>query len=212
MANRFVALLCFVPFVLFQSNSCRNNEQLLLEELLPSVDQTSGTASSTDVPSWSIGDKWTYETQFDVSQLIAQANVSASLNTLTGDTVYEIDDIFFINVDGVLTLAYKMLIEGDFSSGNSGATLETVMDVLTSIILAKTLFVFEILQSSIRNLNWTLTLHHSILASYLKTRHNLVRHVLRPTKGKIRFSNEDGRSMVHAIYVGHQCKRFIRLF
>ena len=52
--------------------------------------------------------------------------MSASLNTLTGDTVYEIDDIFFINVDGVQTLAYKMLIEGEFSSGNGGATLEGV--------------------------------------------------------------------------------------
>ena len=96
-----------------------------LEELNP-VEQTSGTASSTDVDSWRIGDKWTYETQFDVAQLIAQANVSASLNTLTGDTIYEIEDIFFINVDGVQTLAYKMRIEGSFSSGNSGATLEGV--------------------------------------------------------------------------------------
>ncbi|MGB1633360.1 MAG: CARDB domain-containing protein, partial [Candidatus Poseidoniaceae archaeon] len=78
------------------------------------------------MPSWRIGDKWTYETLFDVAQLIAQANVSASLNTLTGDTVYEIEDIFFINVDGVQTLAYKMRIEGEFSSGNGGATLEGV--------------------------------------------------------------------------------------
>ncbi len=96
-----------------------------LEEL-NSVEQTSKTTSSTDVPSWRIGDKWTYETQFDVAQLIAQANVSASLNTLTGDTIYEIDDIFFITIDGVQTLAYKMVIDGSFSSGNGGATLEGV--------------------------------------------------------------------------------------
>ena len=45
-----------------------------------------------DVPTWRIGDKWVYETQFDVAQLIQQANVSASLNTLTGDTTMEVVD------------------------------------------------------------------------------------------------------------------------
>ena len=130
MANRFLTLL--VLFLLAGSSTVHlvNNDNTTLS-LLPSVDQSSGTPSSTDVPSWRIGDKWTYETQFDVSQLLAQANVSASLNTLTGDTVYEIDDIFFITIDGVQTLAYKMLIQGDFSSGNSGATLEGVSGRLT---------------------------------------------------------------------------------
>ena len=79
-----------------------------------------------DVPTWRIGDKYTYETQFDVQQLIQQANVSASLNTLTGDTVYQVTDVFFINVNNIQTLAYKMEISGSFTSGNSGATLEGV--------------------------------------------------------------------------------------
>ena len=35
-----------------------------------------------DVPSWRIGDKWVYETLFDVATLIQQANVSASLNII----------------------------------------------------------------------------------------------------------------------------------
>ena len=91
------------------------------EELIESSSKSTTTA---EIASWRIGDKWTYETQFDVAQLIAQANVSASLNTLTGDTVYEVEDIFFITIDGVQTLAYKLKIEGDFSSGNGGATLE----------------------------------------------------------------------------------------
>lgn len=87
----------------------------------------SGTLNGwPDVPTWRIGDKYTYETQFDVQQLIQQANVAASLNTLTGDTVYEVKDIFFINVNNVQTLAYRMEIDGDFTSGNSGATLEGV--------------------------------------------------------------------------------------
>ena len=125
MANRFPALL--VLFLLaFTSMTHLISNDLNSLESVHFVERTSSSTGSTDVPGWRIGDKWTYETQFDVAQLIAQANVSASLNTLTGDTVYEIDDIFFISVDGIQTLAYKMNIEGSFSSGNGGATLEGV--------------------------------------------------------------------------------------
>ena len=77
-----------------------------------------------DVPTWRIGDKWVYETQFDVAQLIQQANVSASLNTLTGDTTMEVVDIRFEDIQGVQTLVYEVEIEGEFTSGNSGATLQ----------------------------------------------------------------------------------------
>ena len=90
----------------------------------PTQQHSEGVSSVVDVPNWRIGDEWVYETQFDVAQLIAQANISASLNTLTGDTVYEVEDIFFITVDGIQTLAYKMKIEGAFTSGNNGATLD----------------------------------------------------------------------------------------
>lgn len=90
----------------------------------PTQQHSEGVNSVVDVPNWRIGDEWVYETQFDVAQLIAQANISASLNTLTGDTVYEVEDIFFITVDGIQTLAYKMKIEGAFTSGNNGATLD----------------------------------------------------------------------------------------
>ena len=77
-----------------------------------------------DVPTWRIGDKWVYETQFDVAQLIQQANVSASLNTLTGDTTMEVVDIRFETIQGTQTLVYELDVEGEFTSGNSGATLE----------------------------------------------------------------------------------------
>ncbi|MAR94154.1 MAG: hypothetical protein CMA45_03660 [Euryarchaeota archaeon] len=101
------------------------------DELKENNIQSSGTLNGwPDVPTWRIGDKYTYETQFDVQQLIQQANVSASLNTLTGDTVYEVVDILFITIDGVQTLAYKMDVEGDFTSGSSGATLEGVSGTL----------------------------------------------------------------------------------
>ena len=125
MANRFPAMLVLFLLTCTSMIHFVHDDVNALEDL-NSVEQSSGTASSTDTPSWRIGDKWTYETQFDVAQLIAQANVSASLNTLTGDTVYEIEDIFFISVDGIQTLSYKMKIEGAFSSGNSGANLEGV--------------------------------------------------------------------------------------
>ena len=92
----------------------------------PTPQRSQGANGVVDVPSWRIGDEWVYETRFDVAQLLAQANVSASLNTLTGDTDYEIEDMFFITVNGIQTLAYKMKIEGEFTSGNSGATLEGI--------------------------------------------------------------------------------------
>ena len=113
--------------ILFIAPLASLNDAEETEKLTDTIVSESGTLNGwPDVPTWRIGDKYTYETQFDVQQLIQQANVAASLNTLTGDTVYEITDIFFISVDNIQTLVYKMEIEGDFSSGNSGATLEGV--------------------------------------------------------------------------------------
>ncbi|MGB1485306.1 MAG: PKD domain-containing protein [Poseidonia sp.] len=92
------------------------------------VEHRSQSASgAVDVPTYRVGDKWVYETKFDVAQLLAQANVSASLNTLTGDTVNEVTDIFYETDDnGDTILAYEIEISGSFTSGNSGATLEGV--------------------------------------------------------------------------------------
>jgi hypothetical protein len=86
-----------------------------------------GAVGIVDVPSYRINDKWVYETQFDVAQLLAQANVSASLNTLTGDTSNTVTDIVYAtDENGDTVLAYEIEISGSFSSGNSGATLEGV--------------------------------------------------------------------------------------
>ena len=90
------------------------------------VQSAEGWNKEIDVPTWRIGDEWVYETKFDVAQLIAQANVSASLNTLTGDTTYTVEDILFVTLNGTQTLVYKLVIDGDFTSGNNGATLEGV--------------------------------------------------------------------------------------
>ena len=61
----------------------------------PTQQRSGGANEVVDVPNWRIGDEWVYETQFDVAQLIAQANVSAQLNTLTGDTTNEVTDITY---------------------------------------------------------------------------------------------------------------------
>jgi hypothetical protein len=122
MANRATAV--FVLFMLMTTSMMALSKDAFILEDEEIIESSSKSTTTAEIASWRIGDKWTYETQFDVAQLIAQANVSASLNTLTGDTVYEVEDIFFITIDGVQTLAYKLKIEGDFSSGNGGATLE----------------------------------------------------------------------------------------
>ena len=89
--------------------------------------RSQGVSGAVDVPNYRIGDEWVYETKFDVSQLLAQANVSASLNALTGDTVNEVTDIFYAtDNNGDTVLAYEVEISGSFTSGNSGATLEGV--------------------------------------------------------------------------------------
>ena len=101
--------------------------------------RTQGVNGVVDVPTYRVGDKWVYETKFDVAQLLVQANVSASLNTLTGDTVNEVTDIFYeTDTNGDTVLAYEIEISGSFTSGNSGATLKVSPDASTSIMTALT--------------------------------------------------------------------------
>ena len=79
----------------------------------------SNTGDVFDVPDWRIGDKWVYETGFDVNQLIAQANVTASIDTLVGDTTTLVQDITFIDIEGVQTLVYIVNISGFFETGSN---------------------------------------------------------------------------------------------
>ena len=102
-------------------------ESSILHDKTSSEQRTQGVNGVVDVPTYRVGDKWVYETKFDVAQLLVQANVSASLNTLTGDTVNEVTDIFYeTDTNGDTVLAYEIEISGSFTSGNSGATLEGV--------------------------------------------------------------------------------------
>ena len=73
-------------------------------------------ANVKDVPTWRIGDSWVYETKFDVAGLIQSANVSASIQTLTGDTTMEVTDIMFETILGVQEFQQQsyLLFEGIF--------------------------------------------------------------------------------------------------
>jgi hypothetical protein len=92
------------------------------------IQSAEGWDKDIDVPTWRIDDEWVYETKFDVAQLIAQANVSATLNTLTGDTAYTVDDILFTTVNGTQTLAYALDISGEFNSATSSDPCGAVLD------------------------------------------------------------------------------------
>ena len=124
--NRFGPVVFGLIFLMLAAplTSMVSHHSTALEE--SEIQFAEGWNKDIDVPTWRIGDEWVYETKFDVAQLIAQANVSASLNTLTGDTTYTVEDILFITENGTQTLAYVLKLDGDFSSGNSGATLEGV--------------------------------------------------------------------------------------
>lgn len=115
-----VALFAIIFLAPFSMLLDENNQQL--DDSIQS--HVGDIITAPDVPNYRLGDEWTYDTLFDVAGLIAQANVSASINTLTGETDYEITDIKFMMIDGVQTLVYETTISGDFTSGNSGATLE----------------------------------------------------------------------------------------
>ena len=108
--QRCLAILLISIMFIAPLTSLNDSKQDRLSDT-PTISESGTLNGWPDVPTWRIGDKYTYETQFDVQQLIQQANVAASLNTLTGDTVYEVTDIFFINVNNIQTLAYKMEIE-----------------------------------------------------------------------------------------------------
>ena len=93
----------------------------MIDELEEKNIKFSGSNSNDvfDVPNWRIGDKWVYETGFDVNELIAQANVSASIDTLTGDTTVEVVNITFMMIEGVQTLVYIVDVSGDFQTGSN---------------------------------------------------------------------------------------------
>ncbi|MGY8701131.1 MAG: hypothetical protein ACKVHH_00310, partial [Candidatus Poseidoniales archaeon] len=111
-ALSLMLLLFFTPFSQLNLNGIEDD----------SKEFTSGGALAfvNDVPNWQIDDKWVYETQFDVTGLLSQVTVPASVSTLTGDTTERVIDITFQELDdGTQHLVYLVKSEGDYTSGNN---------------------------------------------------------------------------------------------
>jgi len=90
---------------------------------------SSGSVAVDEVPTWRVGDEWVYDTGFDVATLIANSGVSASVSTLSGDTTMEIESIGLEPMNdpaGTNVVAYTQTIEGDFTSGNWGASFNGI--------------------------------------------------------------------------------------
>ena len=70
----FAVILISIMFIAPLGNLNDSNKTETLADITTSE---SGTLNGwPDVPTWRIGDKYTYETQFDVQQLIQQDNVA----------------------------------------------------------------------------------------------------------------------------------------
>jgi hypothetical protein len=82
--------------------------------------RTSGTV--VDVPSWRIGDRWTYAGEFDVAQLIASGGVNANVGLLTGTLNRNVQDIITMSIENRSTLVYEVRSVGTF--GANGVQLD----------------------------------------------------------------------------------------
>ncbi|MEK9730383.1 MAG: CARDB domain-containing protein [Candidatus Poseidoniales archaeon] len=129
MNRRAVSLILLFIFVLPSLALFVEHEQRATLNIV-SFKAGRSTNSVVDVPNYRVGDTWVYDTDFDVSSLVQQSGVSASINTLDGDTTREVNAIGFVDVDGTQTLVYEILISGDFTSGASGATLDAISGTL----------------------------------------------------------------------------------
>ena len=123
MDRRLVSLFLLFVFLQPIALNLLEPEHRLRSDESPSESGRS-TTSVVDIPNYRIGDTWVYDTDFDVSSLVQQSGVSASINTLDGDTTREVNNIGFVDIDGTQTLIYEILISGDFTSGTNGATLD----------------------------------------------------------------------------------------
>ena len=78
---------------------------------------------SEDIPTWRKGDVWTYETTFDATQFFTGFTDISSGQVITrGDTKYNVSR----NQNYEETRHYSLEIQGSFTTGNSGATIEGV--------------------------------------------------------------------------------------
>ena len=127
-----VLLPLFVLALLLGTTASYAINELALDTRIE-AQPSSGGSSVVDVPTYRVGDEWVYETQFDIAQLLAQANVSATLNDITGDTTNSVTDIgYATDTDGQTVLAYTVNIDGAFTSAgptSGGGTTRCGADI-----------------------------------------------------------------------------------
>jgi len=76
------------------------------------------SGSIVDVPSWRIGDRWTYDGEFDVAQLIASGGVNAQVGMLSGTLNRQVEDIVTMTIENRSTLVYEVRSTGTFGANN----------------------------------------------------------------------------------------------
>ena len=80
------------------------------------VSSSKSSGGDVDVPSWRIGDKWTYDGFMDVGTLLTDNGVSSNIQTITGEMEMEVKDILTMTVENQSTLVYKVEYEGLFEA------------------------------------------------------------------------------------------------
>ncbi len=81
-----------------------------------------GSGGDVDVPSWRIGDEWSYDGFMDVGTLLSDNNVQSNIQTITGPFDMEVLDIFTMTVDNQSTLVYEVEYDGLFEA--NGVSLD----------------------------------------------------------------------------------------
>ena len=81
-----------------------------------------GSGGDVDVPSWRIGDEWSYDGFMDVGTLLSSNGVASNIQTITGPFDMEILDIFTMTVDNQSTLVYEVEYDGLFEA--NGVSLD----------------------------------------------------------------------------------------
>ena len=72
------------------------------------LSSSKSSGGDVDVPSWRIGDKWTYDGLMNVGTLLSSNGVASNIQTITGEMDMEVKDILTMAVENGSTLVYKV--------------------------------------------------------------------------------------------------------
>lgn len=88
-------------------------------------------ASTADVPTWRIGDKWVYAATFDAAQMIAEGGINANIGLLTADSTTVVTDITSMVIENQSTIVYKVRSSANFQQ--NGVSLDGYNGDLTIV-------------------------------------------------------------------------------